>query len=456
MRRISSVLHHFVLIFSLVFLFVLPCQSTFGQGQVITTGGSVVGGVEVDAEGVLRTAPRKEMEGVGRIMKKLLEPIPADLDQATPIRKISLKKLDADIRALVEKKEALPDSILFFGGMTSIQYIIVVPEENDILLVGPAEGWMADSFGNIIGKTSGKPILRLEDFVTIFRTWNNQERPAVITCSIDPTPASMANIAKLEREFPPLTKQNLAAFAAAQEVAYGMNVVSIKGVPDQSRFAKVLVAADYKMKRIGLGQESSNVSGLPSYVSLLSGSRQQINPRFWLAPEYSTVSHDSTKLTWQLGEVSVKALTENEYIDSRSGTRQKAEKLDGAAMNWCAKMTNKYNALSKVDPVFGDLKNCMELAIAVALIHREDLLNKANCKVSCLADTSLLPLPQYPVPRQVPSQATISRNGRTNIVACGGVEINPFATLQQAKLDNKIDADRKSLVQTSGNSWWSK
>lgn len=434
----------------------LSAQTTEETNRDRYYGGSVVGGVEVDANGVLKTASTRQMEEIGKNLGKLLEPIPTDLAKQAPIRKISLKKLDESIREVIEREAEFPDTIRYLGGLTAIQYIVVVPEENDVLLVGPSEAWQVDARGNVIGKTSGRPVFRLEDLLTVYRAWYQKERPSIINCSIDPTPEAISKLNQLSKKFPVVTSENSAAYAAAQEEAYGNNVVTVQGVPEKSRFAKILVAADYKMKRIGLGQEPSMVRGLPSYVSLIGGSQRQINPRFWLAPEYGTVTHDSKKLTWKLSEVKVKALTEDEYVDSRASARRASGKADPAAINWCDRMNKNYATLSKIDPVFGDLKNCMELAIAVALLHRENLLEKAGCKLPMFSERSPLKSESLPVPKYVPSQATVSRNGRSTIVACGGVEINPFLTVDGAKLDSKMDPQHAQLSITEGKEWWSK
>ncbi|MDR2754731.1 MAG: DUF1598 domain-containing protein [Planctomycetaceae bacterium] len=444
-----------LIIWNFVFVFPVSAQTT-APDRGVYYGGSVVGGVEIDTEGLVKTTSKKIMEEVGKNLSKLLEPIPADLNEKTPIRKISLKKLNAQICQTIEKQEEFSDSIRYLGGLTSIRYVVVVPEENDILLVGSSESWQADDYGNIIGKTSGRPVFRLEDLLTVFRAWRNQTRPSVITCSIDPTKDALVKIAQVNRQFPVVDRNNVQAFAAAQEAAYGVNVVTFQGIPEQSRFAMVLIIADYKMKQIGLGHIPSPIRNLPSYVHLIGGSQKQINPRFWLTPEYGTITHDSKKLTWQLSEVKVKALTDNEYIDSRNNSYQPNGKPDRAAINWCSKMTANYEVLSKADPVFGDLKNCMELAITISLILREGLLEKAGCKLTAFEDATFLKPVVYPVPKTVRSQATVERSGRSLVVACGGVEINPFITLQNAQLDSKIDTERTNLVKTTGDAWWSK
>ncbi|MDR2438584.1 MAG: DUF1598 domain-containing protein [Planctomycetaceae bacterium] len=446
-----------VVLITWIFVSVFPVSAQVTTpDRGVYYGGSVVGGVEIDVEGLVKTTPKNTMENIGKNLSKLLEPIPTGLNEKTPIRKISLKKLNAQICQTIENHEEFSDSVRYLGGLTAIRYIVVVPEENDIILVGPSEAWQADTYGNIIGKTSGRPVFRLEDLLTVFRTWNHQTRPSVITCSIDPTKDALAKIAQVNRQFPVVDGNNVQAFAAAQEAAYGVNIVTLHGIPEQSRFAMVLVIADYKMKQIGLGHIPSPIRNLPSYIHLIGGSQKQINPRFWLTPEYGTITHDSKKLTWQLSEVKVKALTDNEYVDSRNNSYQPGGKPDRAAINWCSKMTANYEALSKADPVFGDLRNCMELAVTVALIRQEGLLDKAGCKLTAFEDADFLKPVVYPVPKTVRSQAKFTKNGRSFVVACGGVEINPFITLQNVQLNSKIDTERTNLVKITGNTWWSK
>jgi len=439
----------------------LYCITVSAQNNNIDSttlrGSSVVGGVEVDAFGALKTAPKESMKTVGDALRQLVaKQIPAELAEVVPVRKISLKKLNESVQQTLDGRGEFADSARYLGGLTSIKYIVVVPEEKDVLIIGTSEPWVVDNIGNVVGKDSGKPVFMLEDLLTAYRALYKKERPSVITCSIDPTPEALVKIDQVKRKFPVVDSRNAAALAAEYENAYGNNVITINGVPATSRFAKVLAACDYKMKRIGLGQEPSGVQGLPSYVSMVSGSAKRINPRFWLAADYGTVSHDSKKLTWQLSEVKVKAMTEDQYVDARSGTLSSSGKTDGVAISWCSKMSKSYAQLSKVDPIFGDLRNCMEIAIAVALIRSENLLEKANCKLTAFDNDAVLKMVSYPEPKSVPSKSAISRNGRTTVVACGGVEINPFTTVQSAKLDSNMDAGYKTLSKTEGKEWWSR
>lgn len=465
MNRKRQAFQNFGIVLGIYSLFALSCgivfaqtPSTGGGGSTTPTvlqyGGSVVGGVEINAEGVLRTAPKASLDNLGKALARLLEPVPDDLAQEATIRKISLKSLNHEMEKVVKSGQnggSFSDSLHYLGGLTSLHYIVVVPEENDVLLVGSAEGWKIDGRGNVVGKVSQKPVMRLEDLVTLYRMIVRPERPSVISCSIDPTPEAMARVAAVKRTFDVVNQRNVNAYANALQEAYGMNVVTFRGVPENSRIAKILVAADYKMKRIGLDQEPSGLRSLPSYVSMLPRSSKHDTPRFWLAPEYSTVTYDSKKLIWKLGTVKVNALTEDEYIDTRNGARSSSGRTDATAVAWCKKMNDNYNELAKIDPVFAELKNVMELAMAVALIRSENLLDKAKCKLSLFDDDITMKMPSYPVPKYVQSESTMTRT----VVACGGVEINPFTPLEKSTLDNKIDAEREKVAKWNSETWWS-
>ena len=111
-------------------------------------------GIEVDANGRVLSLSQEKSAAFGRMMASILEPLPEQLDRKVSLRTISLKKLDAQVKTIVEQQEVLPDAIRYLGGLTSIDYVVAVPEENDLLLVGPAEGWLADSAGNVVGNQS--------------------------------------------------------------------------------------------------------------------------------------------------------------------------------------------------------------------------------------------------------------------------------------------------------------
>jgi hypothetical protein len=117
-------------------------------------------------------------------------------------------------------------------------------------------------------------------------------------------------------------------------------------------------------------------------------------------------------------------------------------------------MTERYEDLALADPVFGQLQNCMDLAIVAALIVGEDLTGKAQVRLPMLLDAGGLPAAEFNAPKQVESKATLAKKGRNWMIACGGVEINAWAMVQKAEQSDTLGAVRgKAAVQT-GDRWW--
>ena len=71
------------------------------------------------------------------------------------LRKVSLRRLEAAVEEHCKSGTPLPQDIKFLGGLQRIHYVLVYPEQKDIVLVGPGEGWKVDARGNIVGVTTG-------------------------------------------------------------------------------------------------------------------------------------------------------------------------------------------------------------------------------------------------------------------------------------------------------------
>lgn len=416
--------------------------------------GWSVGGLAIDGQNAFRRASKQEVTELTKQVRTQMQAIPAGLEQSSSVRKISLKRLNEQLKKEIaasgtnkDGQNRISDSLLLLGGLTAIDYIVAVPEEKDIYLVGPAESWTIDEQGNIVGKESKKPILLLEDLLTVLRA--NSRQASVISCSIDPDKEALRRFATMEQITNPQQKQT------ADREAMGLMNVSFKGIPANSRMARVLSAADYRMKCISLGFESAAVKGLPSYSSMLHRGSGSFAPRFWLEPEYSTLLHDSQKLVWNMKETKVKALTEREVFD-KEGNRSVTKKKDPAAQRWSKNMTNHYNELSKADPVFAEAKNCMDLALAVAIIYSQNLMDRVDNNFDALVGDSVARLPQYDEPKFVPSDSLV-RNTDSHgsfVAVTGGVLINPWETVKNNTELKEDLAELKKTVAFEGNNWY--
>ena len=345
----------------LVAVTLLSVEATMVSAQITTTQSRAVGGVYIDASGVLSNATLDACGRLSELRTGSLDGIPSELNALVPLRKVSLRKLEAAIDASLESGKELPDEIKYLAGLQQIEYVFVYPDERDIILAGPGEGWKVDARGYVVGVTTGRPVLLLDDLLVSLRTARRAARGG-ISCSIDPTAEGLtqlrAHVSKLR------TIGNPCQTASGIEDALGMQQISVRGVPDSSHFARVLVAADYRMKRIAMNFEKSPVAGLPSFLAMIKSSGRGMNnmlPRWWLEPNYEPLLKSADGLAYQLRGGNVKTLTEEDFLTA-TGTREHTGKANPMAERWAKLMTEKYAALAVADPIFGQLRNCMELA----------------------------------------------------------------------------------------------
>ncbi|MHC4403397.1 MAG: DUF1598 domain-containing protein [Planctomycetota bacterium] len=428
-------------------LVVTLCPLASSQTQVTGIATRAVGGVSIDAAGELRNATPDEFGKLAQARARLGD-VPEGLDQPAEMRKISLRRLDETIRQCLEAGKPLPAEVECLGGLLRIHYVVVDVENHDVILIGPSEPWKLDPRGAPVGVRSGRPVMLLDDLMVALRSASGPVR-RVISCSIDPTPEGVKRLNSLRR------LRNAQMVALGMEQQLGPQKVTVEGVPETSHYARVLVAADYRMKRIGMGQEPSPVRGLPGFMELMParGTGNSM-PRWWLAPNYEPLLRDADGLTWELRGAGVKTMTQSDFFDA-SGARQKTVAADAASQKWAELMTDRYGELALADPVFGQLQNCMDLAIAAALIVQENLLERAQVSLPMLIGENGLPTAEFPAAKQVPSKSVVARKRGASLIACGGVQINPWAMVGEAEQSDALASVRASAaVDGQSGSWW--
>jgi hypothetical protein len=199
-----------------------------------------VGGILVDAEGVVRQTTVEDRAALLALMRNQTAVAQPELGQNVGLRSISLRGLEKAIAdAQATNGGRLPDAVKYLGGLQRVQYILVYPERGDIVLAGPGEGWRVDDNGMVVGVKSGRPVLRLDDLAVAFRTANTA-RTQGISVSIDPTPEGRQRfdaVLKNQHSFDRAVIKQLAD-------AFGPQQVTFSGIPTNTHFARILFAAD--------------------------------------------------------------------------------------------------------------------------------------------------------------------------------------------------------------------
>ena len=415
--------------------------------QPVVGRNGAVGGVLVDPQGMVAAADIEAMEQLSEIRARALQPIPQDMRRSSPMRKVSLKRLQAAIVAQQSRGALLPDDIQFLAGLQQVQWLFVFPDRQDIVLAGPAEGWHVDGQGHVVGVETGQAVLQLSDLIVCLRAADVLWTQEALACSIDPAPEGVRRVQRA------LSRRNLRPTQAMLEQLQdllGPQQVTLSGVPATSPLARTLVAADIRMKRLAMGLEPASTAGIPSYFDLLRADKVRhsgsATPRWWLEPDYA-LARDPDGMTWQIGPGTIRALA-----DEGDGTDQvEATPAD----RWAEQFTQQYAQLAQRWPVLSELQNSIELALVAAVLTHYELAAIADCDLSVLLGENYVKTAELPTPKQIPPHATAARiHGRWIVSISGGVHVDALAQLQNVRTDAAVERVRHRLAEPAGEAWW--
>lgn len=415
----------------------------------------VVGGVSIDAEGVLKRASQAEQDGVLAELRQQVHGAKGEVAKANDLRMISLRKLQEAVLAHQGNGQALPEDIQFLAGLQRIEYVFVYPEEKDIVIAGPAEGWKVRNDGSVVGTTSERPVIRLEDLLTAFRTVE-AARNEPISVSIDPTEQGSLRLTQALKGVSPSAPPAMIEATVCE--AFGPQQVKFTTVSTESRMAQILVAADYRMKLLAMNLEEAPVSGLPSYLELARNvkSSRGTQPRWWVACEYDSIRHTEDGLTWKLDGRGVKAMTEEELVGTDGSRKSAKAATNKLAQKWADLFTEKYDEMCKHNASFGELRNVMDMNVIATLITAQQLERTAGLDLGVLRGSKGdLDSVARSTPKTIPAHCSLLKtlNGLA-IAASGGVEINPWQIVVQKQKSDATLASKRAPIGDSSNWWW--
>jgi hypothetical protein len=168
---------------------------------------------------------------------------------------------------------------------------------------------------------------------------------------------------------------------------------------------------------------------------------------------YGALVTDADGLAWEIRTSGVQAMTEDEFIDA-SGARTRSGQANPLAKKWADNMTAHYDELSTRDSIFGQLRNCMDMAVLAALISQHNLAEKASCPMTLLLNRDL-PIDIFPAPQHVDTQTSVVQKGNDWIIAAsGGVQINPWQALESPATEPKLGEARAKSTPPNNHWWW--
>ena len=431
-----------------------------GGGQ-----GGGAAGVLVDAEGLLRTHVVRDP--TGRLTRQRLAEAKAtlnpDIARPSELRKVSLNRLEAAIADLQSRGAGFTDEMKYLAGLTRVQYVFYYPETNDVVIAGPAEGYIENLTGRMVGMVTGRPVIELQDLVVALRAFPpTGNMTDVISVSIDPTQEGLHRMQQYlarigGRAFPGDT----ARIVNGLRRSLGRQTVSIRGVAPQTHFAQVLVEADYRMKLIGIGLEKPPVR-FKSYVARANPSSVSRNAlqRWFFVPDYESVRVSEDDLAMELVGDGVKLVGQNETV-KEDGGRVDSVRVDRASQLFVQAFTSHYSAMADRLPVFAQLRNMIDLAVAAAFIQQKDYYGQAGWTMDLFSEEQLFPLETYEAPTHVDTAVNAIWKGRRLMTPIGGgVHIQPLKALDSENLLVDEEGTVQSQYQAvytdnlSPDQWW--
>lgn len=437
-----------------------------------TPGGGTVlpsfSGIKVDANGVLARQGREDRSG--RISDLALRARNAHIntDMATPsgLRLVSLTRLEKEVARRLAEGKPVVESMKNLAGLTEVQYVLIFPEQNEIVLGGPAEGWRYNEYRQPIGVNTNLPTLQLDDLVTVMRTFS-QGGESYFGCSIDPRKENLKAVQEFvtsSQSRGPLSPSGVRSWANKIAKILGPQDITVVGVPADSRVARVLVEADYRMKLIGLGKLKNNAQ-IPSYFELLAkdpslATGQLDALRWWMTLQCEAVVHSPEGNAFEIQGSGVKCLSENQFL-AANGERVSTGKAEAVNQQFAANFTGKYDELAQNDPIFAELQGIFDLALVAAMIQNHNLDQKVNWDRGVFANGGEFRTARYQAPKQTDSVINHRVYNGTDVVlqVAGGVRGDVRAILSDASLQQespRLNAvvEKSKAPELPSNRWW--
>ncbi|MEQ8788543.1 MAG: DUF1598 domain-containing protein [Pirellulaceae bacterium] len=424
-------------------------------------------GVAIDAEGVLSL--RRYDDPGGRLRATRVaaarSTLPDDVLRSSDLRKVSLVKLEKAIREKIEAGEAPDETMRRLAGLLWVQYVFFYPDEGDIVLAGPAEGWIEDAAGRAVGASSGRPVLLLEDLIVALRAYapGRRDRP-FIGCTIDPDREGLARLKQFQSTVPRVIPQSqrgaaAAAIAKGMRDSLGMADIRVFGISEKTHAARVLIEADYRMKLIGIGLEPPPVR-MTTFMEALKGASHSTLQRWWFTPNYGCVKVTPDHLAMELIGEGVQLLGEDKLIGDDGSLAAAGARPNKASELFTTAFTNKYPEIAEASPVYAQMRSFVDLLVTAAFIRSEGYYDRSGWRLGVLADEKALPVETHDSADKVMCAVNSQWKGsRLFTPAGGGVSIRAHQALadgwlygdQNGKLADAYDAVHKRLAIER---WW--
>jgi hypothetical protein len=240
-----------------------------------------------------------------------------------------------------------------------------------------------------------------------------------------------------------------------------MQQISVDDIPATTHAAQMLVAADYRMKRIGLGADNKPVRQLATFIEKTVPNDANALFRWFFVPDYECVVLTEDRTGMQLVGDGVKLVAENELVSSTGERTVVQGKLDPGSAAFTQSFTQQYPKIAEKALVFAQLRNWIDMLICAAHIQQEDFYGKSGWTMEFFGSEEKYPLETFVAPKEVePVVGEARYRGMLLAPIGGGVAIDAEQALTEEHVrldkDGKIAGKQKQIALNlpEGVWWW--
>lgn len=352
-------------------------------------------------------------------------------------RAVSLKALQETAKA---SEGACPKDVLQLCGIKKVSGYVIDEKNKDIILIGEVDDTL--------------PPLYLEDFVIALRNeWliyaplkGNTYYYSPPGCSIDPDPKVLNSLQQISSQISSSSNPDEVQKYLNQwrSVCSQPQQVRVMGIPVDSRFAKVMVEADYYMKRLVDGSVTLDIQGLTSLMDMtLSIARRDLQEgksnsvplsslnRFWFSPGENSFLEDEGVVYIKKSEV--RLLTEEEFLTKGEGVVGTG-KPNPLADEFVKNFSARYTEIAKIKPIYSELEALFRFVSLAKIMKYRNAASEAGLSLDYLLNQ--YPVKNTPVNKTLPGLSNVKKfqhkeelSGGYSIAylwlpSCGGVSID--------------------------------
>ena len=429
-------------------------------------------GVLVDPQGVLRPLMKEARTGdlaalrAGNQQRAGKRSAEGDVRQSSPLRMISLTRLEKQIELNQALGQCTDETMKYLAGLRRIEYVFIYPQTGDLVVAGPAGDWTLAGENRVVSRETGDPVLRLDDLVVIFRHMM-AGRDAHFGCMINPRTESLKNAQEFLAQWskrgpiPPGAAARNAWCEAFREAVGKQDIEVFGGLDPQTRAARTLVEADYRMKLVGMGLEEG-VPGVKSYMSLIKSPPKELSTlRWWFTLNYDSIQTSQDHLAFNIRGQGVKVESENEHLTA-VGARVHTGESEPLNRQFTGSFTRHFDELCAKYPIYAELRNICDLALAASLIREEGLADKVAWHMAYFGDPQAFAVEHCEAPKEVDSVVNYRVLDQGHFVAqvSGGVEVKPGELVSRQAI--QVESSPQLQEKRPGNAakpqavdrWW--